>query len=413
MTTGSTKIDRTVVTPSASGPGLVGSLREKTWSGTDYPKEKPTYSTYLVPKSRREYSVVAGKRVFSYVQAYKLRRIRNKPPKRVRSIDHPYHMSSRDVNYQIWQQRNNPYQSYTPNRYGWDTYMLPVQNPWDSNDDLVLLSRLRAKVAGSGFNAGVFLGEGREALNMITDAATRIYWGYRAAKRGDFRSARRYLIDKTDRSRKTFLGNREVANNWLELQYGWLPLLNDAKEGAEFLAHQLFYPLQTQARASYLKGHKVVMLNPGTVPIQSYSYTRKSIKATFQEKDIAQLSGLTDPLSVAWELIPYSFVIDWFIPISSYLSARGLASSMVNGTFVTSTKTFAEFNGLKGNPNSWTGNAEALSPCELVSDRQVTFTRSVSTALSVPPPKPVGLGSVPSWKRAANAVSLLVSANFR
>lgn len=31
--------------------------------------------------------------------------------------------------------------------------------------------------------------------------------------------------------------------------------------------------------------------------------------------------GLTNPLSVAWELIPFSFVVDWFLPIGKYLDA--------------------------------------------------------------------------------------------
>jgi hypothetical protein len=28
--------------------------------------------------------------------------------------------------------------------------------------------------------------------------------------------------------------------------------------------------------------------------------------------------GLTNPLNVAWELVPFSFVVDWFIPIGSF-----------------------------------------------------------------------------------------------
>ena len=31
-------------------------------------------------------------------------------------------------------------------------------------------------------------------------------------------------------------------------------------------------------------------------------------------------TGLLNPLSVAWELVPYSFVADWFLPVGSYLN---------------------------------------------------------------------------------------------
>jgi hypothetical protein len=35
----------------------------------------------------------------------------------------------------------------------------------------------------------------------------------------------------------------------------------------------------------------------------------------------AQAVGLTNPALVAWELVPYSFVIDWFLPIGNWLTA--------------------------------------------------------------------------------------------
>lgn len=31
--------------------------------------------------------------------------------------------------------------------------------------------------------------------------------------------------------------------------------------------------------------------------------------------------GLINPLSVAWELVPFSFVVDWFLPIGTYINS--------------------------------------------------------------------------------------------
>jgi hypothetical protein len=32
--------------------------------------------------------------------------------------------------------------------------------------------------------------------------------------------------------------------------------------------------------------------------------------------------GLTNPALVAWELVPYSFVVDWFLPVGDWLQAQ-------------------------------------------------------------------------------------------
>lgn len=37
-------------------------------------------------------------------------------------------------------------------------------------------------------------------------------------------------------------------------------------------------------------------------------------------KSLVQL-GLTNPAEVAWEVVPFSFVIDWFIPVGNFLSS--------------------------------------------------------------------------------------------
>lgn len=57
--------------------------------------------------------------------------------------------------------------------------------------------------------------------------------------------------------------------------------------------------------------------------------------------------GVTNPASLAWELLPFSFVVDWFLPVGDFLSSldaefgmtfrRGIYSSQ---TDVDSTRTY-------------------------------------------------------------------------
>jgi hypothetical protein len=238
---------------------------------------------------------------------------------------------------------------------------------------------------------------------MIADSPPRLAWGYHAAKRGDFRSAARYLTRNNDRKR--VVARETPSSNWLQLQYGWLPLLSDVHDGARFLAHHLDTPLQHVVRASVTS--KGVTSGPtfqgnGTLfALNAESYRQTHLKAVLKEKDVYKLAGLTDPLSVAWELVPYSFVLDWFLPIGDYLAARGLSSSLT-GTFVYSTKKVRSFSGLTG-----VGSTLLSPPISRTAMKEVYFTRTVSTSLQVPNPSMIPLSEAISWKRAANAVALL------
>ena len=57
-----------------------------------------------------------------------------------------------------------------------------------------------------------------------------------------------------------------------------------------------------------------------------------------EKVSIPRSLGLINPSTVAWERLPWSFVIDWFIPIGSYLDSvgffGGLRLSYAQSTFI-------------------------------------------------------------------------------
>jgi hypothetical protein len=277
---------------------------------------------------------------------------------------------------------------------------------WSGNDDIALIGKLRSKVAGSDFHLGVFLGEGREALSMIADNATRIYQSLKAVKRGDFSSAVRYL--GASKLNPKVSVHKTVAQNWLMLQYGWLPLLEDVHGGAQFLAKHLEFPLVQSYKVRQVKKHRVI-IPPGFGECSGESRSTGQIIARLSEANVAQMSGLLDPLSVAWELTPWSFVADWFIPIGNYLSARSFVSSLT-GTFVT-TRMERTTRHQRGSRSVITFPTDYYVESQNggCSETSVSMQRTVSSSLSVPLPSFKRLSDVPSWKRAANAVSLLVT----
>lgn len=117
------------------------------------------------------------------------------------------------------------------------------------------------------------------------------------------------------------------------------------------------------------------------------------------------MAGLYDPASVVWEKLPYSFVADWFLPISSYLQARQMIGAL-SGTFVKSTKSLLEVSSptVKNVSGYWDYAGGDLHSFKL---SRLNFSREISTSLKVPKPGLKNFGQVASWRHCANALALL------
>jgi len=133
-----------------------------------------------------------------------------------------------------------------------------------------------------------------------------------------------------------------IARNWLELQYGWKPLLMDihgVMEATRLLMKKV-QPLYAQtASATKTRSTSVKMFSPGYEPSISfgtrevYTSSRCRIGIRWQVDSqwtaFASQLGFTNPINLAWEIIPFSFVIDWALPIGPYLEALSSFQGLV------------------------------------------------------------------------------------
>lgn len=290
---------------------------------------------------------------------------------------------------------------------------LPFTSSWSTNDDIALLSKLRSDIAGSDFNLGVSLAEAPKALSMITEHARRMAAFTRHFKKGNFRRASHELFS----GRKLQSPSKAASSNWLALKYGWLPLLKDTYDGAQFLAHNFNSPRVFRVACTRSLGKKGDSsydfpywgLRDGVSYVMANMERKESkrIVAIMTEVNVPKLSGIEDPLSIAWELVPYSFVVDWFIPVGNWLSARGLSQSLT-GVFITSYvhKERLNYLWIKNNSNWGFGFSKRIDRGEW---SRFSFSRSISTTLPVPlNPVVKSLESIPSWGRAVTALALLV-----
>lgn len=380
MTTGNDTQDLRATVTLATGVNKVGTYWSRVWNGGDRPR-------YVDPL-----------RVCSPSQGLYFGRFWGRPPKRARSdaAEHPYTMSLVSYYDPAGEYRSGSWYSTTFRSW----VGLPLMtDPWTANDDIKLLNKLREKISGDTFNAAVTMAEGNEALHSIFAAAKTLDSVYRHAKRGDYKAASKALSGYEKAKGRP---SRVLANGWLTNQYAVKPLLNDVYSAAVTLAHMSSYPIQQ----SYTVSRKVTGVVRFPVafltPSAAKGFSAKKIKAVIKEVNVPGLLGLTDPLSVAWEKLPYSFVLDWFVPVGNYLSARGLAQN-ITGTFVTSKTIRLETH---GSPAASGG--VAIRGFDAFRYREVSLTRTVSTTLNVPFPRVKPLSEMTSWSHAASATSLLL-----
>lgn len=276
-------------------------------------------------------------------------------------------------------------------------------SPLEPSDHLTLISRLSEAVKGHEFNLAVSAAEGKKTVNMVVDSIRSISSAIRDLKRGNVhRAASRFRVSPSTR----VLSTKGVSGRWLELQYGWLPMISDVYNAAKAYEALTNGPrvnrIQTSIGRSNIGNSSCA---PSLYSVKGYSKARRTIIYEMSEQLSAPRSlGLTDPLQVVWELIPYSFVVDWFIPIGTYLDSLNVVPHL-KGRFLT-TETHA-----------FQGSAEYLPPplwyqvLEKAPTESVNYfymKREVSSSLSVPKPRFVPLDKALSPKRILNAIALAV-----
>jgi hypothetical protein len=185
------------------------------------------------------------------------------------------------------------------------------------------------------FNGGVFLGELRQTLQTIRNPAKGLRnlvddWGT-AARR--IRSSHIYPLA----FRKTKVAEA-LADSWLEVQYGWRPLLNDIDDGCKALAefnggrsnstqrvtaHGNSEGNATTTSSGHTSG--LAVWNTNTVSfdrcIVVFRGAMRMEARDPQAMDPALFGfSIENFVPTAWELIPYSFLIDYFSNIGDIIN---------------------------------------------------------------------------------------------
>lgn len=183
------------------------------------------------------------------------------------------------------------------------------------------------KLRNTDFNLGVALAEGRQTLNLVARSALKI-----ASQVRKFRRIYPKEWQGVVRWQRGFLPCdlwKNIPGRWLELQYGWKPLMSDIVGAYSLLSEKPRPPVVHVD--GYWEDDRGDLLVPigcrqggstATMVFGTKDQAWVNLWYRLNSPMLAKLSslGLLNPLEIVWERLPYSFVVDWFLPIGSALA---------------------------------------------------------------------------------------------
>lgn len=234
-------------------------------------------------------------------------------------------------------------------------------------------------------NWGEALGESKSTFKMLAQSASTLARAVLAARRGKFNLVARILR----RPRIKFPKGTSVGNKWLAYQYGWKPLMGDIYDSYKHLVKGFDTRLQVLSVSRFLREQTSSKLTVPNFKDSSIRTTaRLGAKMFFVPSDNflsrANQVGMINPFEVAWAVVPFSFVVDWFIPVGNLLEAMSARMSVdfVDGYYGIKLTTI----GLKSNCTKSASGFRVVSSTTSVRRETTSYRRTVMTGLPWPAP---------------------------
>lgn len=198
---------------------------------------------------------------------------------------------------------------------------------------------------------------------------------------------------------------KDAGSMWLEYWFGWKPLISDIQASidivtgiapTEFQRHfsgrGSTTDLNTETwRYPWAQGHT-------TIGRKFSVRVSCTVRVTNSDALNANKLGLVNAATVAWEVIPFSFLVDWFLPVSKYLESI-TAQVGLNITDVQMTqKKYAHFDQTNNGGGRFTSHVSEVNH----------FERFILGGLPTPGLFDRKGTALTSASRAATAISLLV-----
>jgi hypothetical protein len=262
--------------------------------------------------------------------------------------------------------------------------VFPSQLDWQT--------KMRLEIKDLAVNLGTSLVEYRQTADMFQRFASGAAGAWRR-----FRSARSL------KGRKR-LTPCDVAAAELTASYGLEPLANDLFDSAMALQHRLEFPIYTRFVSKQSDRGTATRYAGGDVSID-WQMSQRAICYVKISPNYNQFT-IGNPAELAWEVVPFSFVVDWAIPIGDALSALDALTNVdgLIGTVTTKRKYRHNFI-----PNNVLSDGYLL-----LNPSSMTYEGAKRDVIySIPLPRVPTWNPSKSWRAITHGISLLTTLNKR
>lgn len=185
----------------------------------------------------------------------------------------------------------------------------------------------------------VSLAEMHKTIEMIGNVALTLHRFRNALKSGaSIEKIYEILGGKFPKAKVRRGITEPIYNRWLEYRYGWTPLVMELQGAFKALDKTRTIKVRGTARGKAVSSKdqtRVVTRTPMFGPAQA---VLGDAELTFDQQETVECRayamfevskefqtvrdfGFTEIPLALWELVPYSFVVDWFLPVGDWLEA--------------------------------------------------------------------------------------------
>lgn len=190
---------------------------------------------------------------------------------------------------------------------------------WQNAKDESVVKALN-RLAEANANLGASLAEGKRTCDMYLGLVIRGANALHELRRLNWRRA----LEATGYG-SVRKGRKQISDDWLSFIYGWKPLAQEIYDADDLAVSVLKQVHQIEGTAKGKSERHEDFTWSGWLRHRGSSRVshRTVLRGLVQNKALHYLNagGLINPASIAWELVPWSFAIDWFMPVGQTLQA--------------------------------------------------------------------------------------------